>query len=1173
MKYIEKKSVVELPPASGSISDTTNITDKVTNAYSARLVEEKLNSKQNTLTAGDNISIVNNVISSTGGANLDPVARVGSDAANSAGWYKVADSTMTGWYNANITFLIKEGYRTNHVGILNLEMRSNNTSIECWMCKWLVRSGFASNCIRIVISGMKWTMYYKVTSAQYGRAYFIELQHRNINGEAPYESCKVNYYNTTTKETTDPTATVTSSDGGTVNYANSAGTATKATQDADGRNIASSYLRRSEDYLNTHPENKGTILPFINNDIAFFTERGGTVKVYYDGVEQNINTANMFDASPSYWAINPQSANLTTLVIELTLFKGFGWTNTIYVDSGSSGWRAKNVKIEVMNSNYADDVWTVKYDKTNLSTGQNFVSFNHTPVGTSSAGNGFNKVRFTFSGWANATIFRIAQIGLVNYGSAGLRETNMSRGIDDAVYRNITPNTTDKYSLGSSSKRWFGHFKNLTLYGAAAEKPLVTRAISGSDGNGNDGPLYLNYGINQAVFLGSNGSHAISADGGDYSGNSATATKLQTARTINGVSFDGSANITITATDNNAIPKTQKGVANGVADLDANGLIPSSRLPSYVDDILEYSAKSGFPTTGETGKIYVDTSTNLTYRWSGSAYVEISPSLALGTTSSTAFRGDYGNTAYTHANAKGSAFGSGFYKITTNAQGHVTAATAVTKSDITGLGIPAQDTTYSVATTSANGLMSSTDKTKLDGIASIIPTNFGEIKTKYRIANKANAGSANWYYPLCSFPKTSDGNYASAIISGRIGGWVDNNMSYINALIWNRGSVGISLLDIAGSATSMSSIWNTCDIAVYTDDTTGICTVFLKCKSYFTFDLNLEMFQSSNSILYDGTYLTETPSGTLGALASTSNKRVEIINGKALVNGKELATNSVATTSANGIMSSTDKSKMDNTNVAWGTCSTAAATAAKEITITGNTNWVLKAGSIIGVKFTNTNTAQNPTFNVNGTGAKSVWYNTSAITTGSLSYAGVANRPMYYMFDGTYFVALGWSIESNDNNIPSAYCSTAAATAAKVASCSGYALLSNSYIQVIMTQTNTSAGALTLNINSKGAKPIYINGSASSASNYTLPAGSYFVFYNGTNYYFRTDGKITGNITGNAGTATKLATARTISLTGDVTGSTSFDGSGNVSISCTIDGAGSLSAKATSITCTLPDNL
>ena len=122
------------------------------------------------------------------------------------------------------------------------------------------------------------------------------------------------------------------------------------------------------------------------------------------------------------------------------------------------------------------------------------------------------------------------------------------------------------------------------------------------------------------------------------------------------------------------------------------GTIPQANLPSYVDDVLEYNGQSNFPEEGESGKIYVDISTNRTYRWGGSSYVEISSSLALGTTSSTAFRGDYGNTAYQHATAKGSAFASGLYKITTNEQGHVTAATAVTKNDITALGIPGSDT-------------------------------------------------------------------------------------------------------------------------------------------------------------------------------------------------------------------------------------------------------------------------------------------------------------------------------------------------------------------------------------------------------------------------------------------------------------------------------------------------
>lgn len=104
-----------------------------------------------------------------------------------------------------------------------------------------------------------------------------------------------------------------------------------------------------------------------------------------------------------------------------------------------------------------------------------------------------------------------------------------------------------------------------------------------------------------------------------------------------------------TASEVGAIATTAKGAASGVAELDANGKVPSSQLPSFVDDVLEYSAKSSFPATGETGKIYVDTSDNKTYRWSGSAYVEISSSLALGETSSTAYRGDRGKAAYDHS--------------------------------------------------------------------------------------------------------------------------------------------------------------------------------------------------------------------------------------------------------------------------------------------------------------------------------------------------------------------------------------------------------------------------------------------------------------------------------------------------------------------------------------------
>ncbi|YP_010509821.1 endo-N-acetylneuraminidase tail fiber protein [uncultured phage cr19_1] len=85
-----------------------------------------------------------------------------------------------------------------------------------------------------------------------------------------------------------------------------------------------------------------------------------------------------------------------------------------------------------------------------------------------------------------------------------------------------------------------------------------------------------------------------------------------------------------------------KGQPGGLAELDSTGKVPAAQLPSYVDDVLEFSTKALFPQTGETGKIYVAKDTNLTYRWTGTQYLEISQSLALGETPSTAYPGDKG---------------------------------------------------------------------------------------------------------------------------------------------------------------------------------------------------------------------------------------------------------------------------------------------------------------------------------------------------------------------------------------------------------------------------------------------------------------------------------------------------------------------------------------------------
>ena len=83
-------------------------------------------------------------------------------------------------------------------------------------------------------------------------------------------------------------------------------------------------------------------------------------------------------------------------------------------------------------------------------------------------------------------------------------------------------------------------------------------------------------------------------------------------------------------------------ILENYAELDDSGKIPSALLPSYVDDVVEYANLAAFPATGESGKIYVALDTNKTYRWGGTEYVEISESLALGETSSTAYAGNKG---------------------------------------------------------------------------------------------------------------------------------------------------------------------------------------------------------------------------------------------------------------------------------------------------------------------------------------------------------------------------------------------------------------------------------------------------------------------------------------------------------------------------------------------------
>ncbi len=304
----------------------------------------------------------------------------------------------------------------------------------------------------------------------------------------------------------------------------------------------------------------------------------------------------------------------------------------------------------------------------------------------------------------------------------------------------------------------------------------------------------------------------------------------------------------------------------------------------------------------------------------------------------------------------------------------------------------------------------------------------------------------------------------------------------------------------------------------------------------------------------------------------------------------------------------------------FGTCSIAASTAAKTVSITTGT-FSLEAGAKVTVKFTYANTASNPTLNVGSTGAKNIFHRGSRITTGDNKalLAGVCE----FIYDGTQYHLIGnyydttYSSESaasggttlslvttgekytwnqktsntgtvtsvatgtgltggpittsgtislasgvvtagsagptaavtgddgttvaipritvdeygrvtgltsynltnkntDSDTIPSAQCETAASTAAKTATITNYTLTANTYLHFNIRYANTASSALTMNVNGSGAKAIYINGSASSSSNYTLPAGSYIAYYNGTSWSFRTDGIIPADVSGRA---------------------------------------------------------
>ena len=550
-----------------------------------------------------------------------------------------------------------------------------------------------------------------------------------------------------------------------------------------------------------------------------------------------------------------------------------------------------------------------------------------------------------------------SDVGLGNVGNFKAVSTVASQGLTDTEKSNARSN------IGAGTSSFDGAYSSLT------GKPTLGTAAA------KDVPSSGNASTTQVVM-----------------GNDSRLTNARNAADVYSWA-KASTKPSYTASEVGAIASSLKGAASGVAELDSNGKVPSSQLPSYVDDVLEYDSLSNFPTTGETGKIYVAKDTNKTYRWSGTAYVEISPSLALGETSSTAYRGDRGKTAYDHSQS-------------THAR---TDATAVTSS-----------------TTNGN--------IKINGTETTVYTHPGS-GTNPHGTTKSDVGLGNV------------GNF-KAVSTVASQGLTDTEKSNARTNI----GAGTSSLTIGSTASTAAAGNHTHSTSIAADSGTNQLTLAANTKykltaggTGFVFTTPPDTTYSSKAAASGGTDVSLVTTGekytwnnksnlALGTTSSTAfrgdygnsayahavtNKGSAFTSGlyKITTNSEGHVTAATAVVKADITGLGIPGSDTNNRKAFFGTCDTAAATAAKTVTLSDTSGWELKAGTIVGIKFTNSNSASSVTLNVNGSGDKSIYYNGSVFTGNTSWITGQGGNIIFYMYDGTNWVWMnfGWHSDGNNN--------------------------------------------------------------------------------------------------------------------------------------------------------------
>ena len=205
--------------------------------------------------------------------------------------------------------------------------------------------------------------------------------------------------------------------------------------------------------LDTHPETSSVTIPFINNDLAYLGARGGSVE---DSLGRGSESINLVDGSPSYkLSMSPSVLNANGYVLTYTFHKNFHWGSKIGVSFGNSGWSCRYIKMEMYNSTSAQ--WETWGEVSN--NGSGIVQFSG---GSSGA---YTKLRITFND-AQSNDFRLSQIWLINFSSAGPKEVFVGRDggpiygdlqLNGPVRLNYTDTDNEQWPLflfGPQSSTW-----------------------------------------------------------------------------------------------------------------------------------------------------------------------------------------------------------------------------------------------------------------------------------------------------------------------------------------------------------------------------------------------------------------------------------------------------------------------------------------------------------------------------------------------------------------------------------------------------------------------------------------------------------------------------------------------------------------------------------------------